>query len=125
MAVINDLRGRVRFVKIALTEGNRPLIAVTQNAEAIQKRYEALYDRELYRYLPGEVIDAIVAMSGSVFGLSALVAGLASALGNSGHYMLPAGTSIDRGTLGQSISDLESELGALYSQFENLRGAEQ
>jgi hypothetical protein len=121
MAVINDLRGRVRYMKIALSEGNRPLVALTQNAEAIQKRYEVLYDRELYRYLPGTVIDGIVALSGAVFGLSALVAGVASALDGKEHAVTPAGNSTDRSVLVQAISELESELDALFSQVENLR----
>lgn len=121
IAVINDLRGRVHYMKIALSEGNRPLIALTQNAEAIQRRYEALYDRELYRYLPGSVIDAIVDLSGAFSGLSILVAGLASALDGKEHLIIPSGNAADRLGLIQEITRLETNLDALLSQIGNLR----
>ncbi len=121
MAMINDLRGRVRYMKIALSEGNRPLVALTKNAETIQNRYEALYDRELYRYLPGSVIDTIVSLSGSVFGLSTLIEGVASVLGGKGHAVIPPDDATNREGLIQTISKLEFELDALFSQVESLR----
>jgi len=121
MAVINDLRGRVHYMKIALSEGNRPLVAITQNAEAIHNLYMSLYDRELYRYLPGNVIDTIVGLSGSVFGLSSLIAGVASAFGEKEHLIIPPGNPIDRSNIVHAISNLESELDLLFSQIESLR----
>ena len=124
MALVNDLRSRVRYMKLALVEGNRPLIALTQNAGAIEKRYEALYDRELYRFLPGDVSDAIGAMSGSMFGLSALVAGIASAFDNKGHQMLPPDKSGSRASIVQACESLEDELDRLFSRFQALRHAE-
>ncbi len=123
MAVINDLRSRVSYMKITLSEGHRPLVALTQNAETIQRRYETLYDRELYLYLPGSVIDAIGALSGAVFGLSTLVAAVASALDGKGHLIIPSGNTPDQLALVQAISNLESELDALFSQVAGLRAA--
>lgn len=117
MAIVNDLRGRIRFMKIALSKGNRPLIALTKNAETIEKRYEALYDRDLYRYLPGNVIDTIVSLSGSVFGLSSLIEGVTSVLDDKGQAIIPSG-NVD---LIQAISKLESELDVLFTIVENLR----
>src|SRR5262245_10553750 len=46
MAITNDLRGRVHYLRTTLAEGGRPLIALTANAESISRRYEALYDRD-------------------------------------------------------------------------------
>jgi hypothetical protein len=123
MAVLNDLRNRVNYMKVVISEGNRPLVALTQNAEVIQRRYETLYDRELYRYLPGSVIDAIGALSGAVFGLSALVAAAASAFDDKGHLIIPPGNTPARLSLVQAISHLESELDALFSQVKSLRTA--
>lgn len=125
MALVNDLRSRVRYMKLVLAEGNRPLAALTQNVDAIQKRYEALYDRELYRFLPGEVSDAIGAMSGSMFGLSALVAGIASALDNKLHQMIPPDTSGSRTSSIQAAEALEIELDALFSRFQAMRHEEE
>jgi len=124
MALVNDLRSRVRYMKLALVEGNRPLGALTQNAETIEKRYEALYDRELYRFLPGDVSDAIGAMSGSMFGLSALVAGIASAFDNKAHQMLPPDESDSRAAIVQGCESLEDQLDGLFSRFQALRYAE-
>ena len=120
MAIVIDMRGRMSFMKLALSEGHRPLIALTQNCEAIQKRYETLYDRELYRYLPGDVVDEVLAMSGSIFGLSALVAGIASAMDNKGHQMIPSGKE----PLRQKVADLEAKLDTLLTKLEELRNVE-
>jgi hypothetical protein len=124
MALVNDLRSRVRYMKVALIEGNRPLVALTKNADAIEKRYEALYDRELYRFLPGDVSNAIGDMSGSMFGLSALVAGIASTFDNKAHQMLPLDTSGSRANIVQACKSLEDQLNGLFSRFEELRHAE-
>ncbi|PKO77739.1 MAG: hypothetical protein CVU21_06745 [Betaproteobacteria bacterium HGW-Betaproteobacteria-15] len=107
-----------------MIEGNRPLGALTQNADTIEKRYEALYDRELYRFLPGDVIDAIGAMSGSMFGLSALVAGIASAFDNKAHQMLPPDKSNSRAAIVHECESLEVQLDGLFSRFQALRHAE-
>lgn len=124
MALVNDLRSRVGYMKLALVEGNRPLGALTQNADTIEKRYEALYDRELYRFLPGDVSDAIGAMSGSMFSLSALVAGIASAFDNKAHQMLPPEKSGSRAAIVQACESLEVQLDGLFSRFQALRHAE-
>lgn len=125
MALIKNLQNHVGYMKLALAEGNRPLVALTQSADAIQKRYEALYDRELYQFLPGDVSDAIDAISGHVFGLSALVAGIASALDNKEHQMIPPTTSGNRTSLIQVAEALEAKLDALFSSFAAMRNAEE
>ena len=125
MALIKNLQNHVQYMKLTLAEGNRPLVALTQSADAIQKRYEALYDRELYQFLPGEVSDAIDAMSGSMHGLTALVAGIASALDNKEHQMIPPDTSGNRTSIIQAAETLGAELDALFSRFEAMRHAEE
>ena len=121
IAVINDLRGRVQFMKLGLVDGNRPLVGITQNAEAIQKRYEALYDRDLYRYLPGDVIDAIGSLSGSIFGLLVLVAEVTSALPEKQGLILTLADSIKRQRLDELFSVLDSELYALLTKVKDFR----
>jgi len=124
MALINDLRSRIGYMKVALAEGGQPVGALTKNADAIEKRYEALYDRELYRFLPGDVSNDIGAMSGSMFGLSTLVAGIASAFDNKAHQMLPSDKSGSRANIVQACESLEAELDALFSRFQALRHAD-
>lgn len=73
MLVVNDLRNRVPYLKKCLVEGGRPLAAIRLNAQALQRRYESLHDRELYRHLPGPTIDKIGALSGDFMGIEVLV----------------------------------------------------
>ena len=120
LALLNDLRGRVHYMGTMLSEGNRPVVALTKNAEYIQKRYEALFDREIYDHLPGPVIDRIIGLSGSVFGLSVLAAELASTLGRKGYVPSPNNTN-DRVKLVQSTSKLGSELDDLFTAVSSLR----
>jgi hypothetical protein len=45
LAIINDLRGRLHAMKLMLTEGGRPVLALAKNSNAIEQRYASLYDR--------------------------------------------------------------------------------
>jgi hypothetical protein len=108
-------------MKKILIEGNRPLVALTQNTEVIQRRYEALYDRELYKYLPGDVVDAIVGLSGSVAGICMLTATATSVTGGISHNPILSKTRTDHPELFQGITKLEAKLDQLYDQIEKLR----
>lgn len=89
MAVVNDLRSRVRYQRMVLSRGGVPLAALTTNASGIEKRYEALYDREIYQYLCGSLVDRITTLAGSVFGLYALSIAVAAKLENQPHTTIP------------------------------------
>lgn len=121
LAVINDLRSRIHYIGVCLSAGNRPLAAITENAEAIRNHYESLYDRDIYEHLPGKLIDSISSLSGSIFGLSSLISVLASPLGNEVHRMLPPTEAGKEPTFAQAIEKLNTELNDLYSQFESFR----
>jgi len=123
LAIINDLRGRVCAMRLMLGEGKRPLLALTRNAETIERRYEMLYDREIYRHVPGKVIDAITGMSGHFFGLSVLVEGIASSIGIQPFEPLPTPHDDSRQPLISTLMKLESELDDLFSQFVKVREA--
>lgn len=69
--------------------------------------------------------DAIDAMSGSMHGLTALVAGIASALDNKDHQMIPPDTSGSRTAIIQAAEVFGAQLDALYSRFETMRHAEE
>lgn len=123
LAVINDLRGRLRYMRIALLEDSRPLAAIRQNAEALQLRYDCLYDRDLYRYLPGPTIDAITKLSGSFFGMSVLVATLSSSMDGKEHLSVPVVESKARTSLTEAFTSMESELDSLFSQIQAIRAS--
>lgn len=80
MLVISDLHQRVSYASAVLSEGGRPLIALTKNVDVIEKRYETFFDREeIYGYLSGESADLIKGMSGHISGLTSLSDGIAEA----------------------------------------------
>lgn len=110
MALINDLKSRVKYLQRTLVEGGRPIAALTQNMDAISRRYEALYDRDLYRHLPGSLVEKITGMSGSFSGIDALVTGIASAFKNEQHAYLPSNrnpTETQDKAFEQLIKDLD------------------
>lgn len=90
LALVNDLRSRITYVRNMLTEGGRPLAALNTTASTLFKRYESLYDRELYTHLPGPIVDRIVGMAGSVTGVETAVTYVSSVLKNEPSAMLPA-----------------------------------
>jgi len=120
MMVVNDLRGRLLYFRTTLVEGGRPLVALTNNASMISKRYESLFDRDLCKVLPGPVIDKISGMSGSFFGIEAMTTYVASSLRNELHTML--GTPlIDIEVQKASVSSLLAELDELFSMLQHER----
>lgn len=121
LAIINDLRGRVHSMRLMLTEGRRPLAALTKNAEAIQRRYEALYDRDIYRHAPGHVVDLITSMSGSFFGLSVLVDGIASSQNIAPHQPISLPSDDSTQPIFSTLFELEGELDELFTQFVKVR----
>lgn len=116
MAIVNDLRGRVTYLHQIYAEGNRPLAALTTTSATLLRRYETLYDRDLYAFMPGPIVDRITAMSGSFNGIEASVALRSSQLDNKPHAMLlphawPEGVSPFE-QLYQNLDDLFTHLEA-------------
>lgn len=72
IAITKDLRARVSYAKIVLTEGGRPSITLIQIAKTIEERYEVLLQRDGYKYLPGPCVDIITRISGDIFGIGVL-----------------------------------------------------
>lgn len=115
MAVVNDLRSRVFHLERTLTQGGRPLAALTQNAGTISRRYESLFDRDLY--LPGTIVDSITAMSAHFFALDTWVAAQASALDGRLHATLPNYQDL----VGKEIApvrELKDQLDALFTELD-------
>jgi hypothetical protein len=111
MAIVNDLRGQVTYLKAIYEEGDRPLAALTTTTSTLLRRFEALYDRDLYAYLPGPIVDRITGMSGSFNGIEASVAFKASELQNDLHATLSP-----HGSWAHGSDPFES----LYNDLDNL-----
>lgn len=121
LAIINDLQGRLRALKIMLTDGGRPVLALSKNAASIERRYESLYDRDIYRHAPGELVKIITDLSGTFFGMSVLVDATASAVAQNGIAMLPPASDDKKASLEETFSLIEDRLDALFSGFTEVR----
>lgn len=117
LALVNDLRGRATYLRDFLTKGDRPLATLTSTATLFFKRYEALYDRELYAHLPGPIIDRITNLSGTITGVETVVAFVSSTLDNKPTVMLPPSQVWSQG--GDPLKKLYQELDDLFTALEN------
>ncbi|MFK3738306.1 hypothetical protein [Massilia sp. TN1-12] len=117
MAIVNDLRLRVHYLGKSLKEGSKPLAAITGNSLALMRRYEALYDRDLYSGIDGTIIERITKLSGSFFGIETAVAVISSHLDHKAHVNIPP-----LGANGAPPTDkLYNELDDLYTALEESR----
>lgn len=71
LAITKDLKSRVGYFNKLMAEGDKPVAIMLSLAKSIEQRYEALFEREPYQYLPGESIDLINNLSGSIYGIQA------------------------------------------------------
>jgi len=69
MATTKDLKARVGYFKKLMVEGDKPIAIMLGLAKSIEQRYESLFEREPYKYLPGESVDLINNLSGSIYGI--------------------------------------------------------
>ena len=122
LAVVDDLRGRVAHLKNkACNVGAYPLAGYTLTMEGILTRYEMLFDRELYRYLTGPIIDQIKEMSGSFTGLNLTISLIAT------HHRNDPSSQVTMRTPQPSthFDQLFKELDDLFTSIEQLATNEQ
>lgn len=120
IATINDMRSRVHYVETSLTRSDRPLAAVIANVKVLQTRYESLFDREAFEYLPGPTIDLLSNMSGSFFGMLTLFSSLEGFV-QKNPGLLFANDGQDRSKLIDSTKKLFGELDALLDKVYEVR----
>lgn len=119
MAIVDDLRLRVDYLGKCLKDGNRPLSAITINATSLSRRYEALYDRELYSGIGGDIIARIGSFTAAFLGIETLVASVASRLNHEGHVTVPGGMTWPDGQ--SPFEKLYGELNDFYTDLEGER----
>lgn len=76
IVVTEDLKQKVSHLKKNLLAEGSPLFVQIKTIEAIQARYECLFDKDLYRHLPGELSGAVIALSGFFHGQNCLSYGI-------------------------------------------------
>lgn len=121
IAVISDLTARVNYGAITLRDGKRPLIALTNNALAIEKRFEVFLDRELYRFLNPESVDLIERMGGTIFGLYTFSEGLREKFNGKPDLIIPSSESPERQEMVEALNALIVDLKSLEDQIWQLR----
>ena len=118
LAITQDLRARVGYVKDMLSGGSRPAFALSQVAITIERRYETLLERDAYQFLPGKCVDIIIRISGGIFGIGALAEGVKhitaqSSLGAlDGALVKDSGQQIAR--LDELMDDLQTLIDGIY-----------
>jgi cytochrome b561 len=118
LAITQDLRARVGYVKTTLSDPSHPAFALGQVAITIERRYETLLDRDAYRFLPGKCVDIIIRISGSIFGIGALAEGVKhisakspfGALGN----VYPQDSAPLIAQLDELMNDLQTLIDGIY-----------
>ncbi|MFZ4440038.1 MAG: hypothetical protein ACOYOS_16550 [Syntrophales bacterium] len=123
IAVINELTERVNYAASTLRDGKRPLIALTNNAIAIEKRFEVFLDRELYRFLNPESVDLIGRMRGTIFGLYTFSEALAEKFNGKPDLIIPSSESSERQKMVEALDALIVDLKSLDDQIRQLRDA--
>jgi len=119
MAVINQLRGRLKFIQRTIIEGGRPAFAIPANANKLSSLFDQLLDRENFHHLPGPIVDAIGDLAGSIFGVEMLAQGIFLPYAENQARMLPARP--DLAGLSETFNETDKKLDDLFTMFENSR----
>ncbi len=90
MVLVDDLISRVKYQKLMLEEGGRPLASMHINAEAMERRYEGLFQHDLYVFLPGPILDLLKKLAVGFFNQSVMSAVLQSEVSSPVHLKFPA-----------------------------------
>jgi hypothetical protein len=117
MILTIDIKQRVGYIKKLFVSGERPLIALKQCERRMCLRYEALFDREIYEYLPSEIVDFILELSGLIDGLSAAVAEVVSELGDKDFVNIPPNVRVESS---EGIDYFISQLDELFDKLNKL-----
>jgi hypothetical protein len=123
IAITKDLRARVGYCKVILSEGS-PALTLIEIAKTIEDRYETLLDRDAYKYLPGKCVDIITKISGSIFGISLLAAGMRHGTNtNPSAAFANISTNENEGliaTLEELLADLQELIDELFKMRESI-----
>lgn len=89
IVLVDDLMSRVKYQKLMLEEGGRPLASMHINAESMARRYEGLFLHDLYVFLPRQVLDSLKKLAIGFFNQSVMSEVLQSELSLAMHINLP------------------------------------
>lgn len=123
LAVVQDLHSRVGYANTVLINNNNSVFCFGEIAASIERRYETLFERDLYQYLPGPSVDLIIGMSGSIFGVCTLAEGLGKATLNKPMALIDNVLLPKRKQLVSELDKLMIDLMKLIDQIYELRAS--
>lgn len=122
IVITQDMEGRVFSMLNTLRQGQRPLFLLPSLAKTIEERYEVLLERSPYKYLPGDCVDLITHMSGSIFGLARFADGIANSVPNANPLLsLPAFQGLDNQEWTKPFDKLLQDLKTLIDRLFEIR----
>ncbi len=126
IAITQDLHARVGYAKKMLSEGGRSTLALVKLAKSIEDRYEALLERDGFRFMPGACVDIIFRISGDIFGISFLAEGMMAATPDKpAHSLVPIPANTNRPSpprLDELMRDLQLLLDQLFELRQSIDG---
>jgi hypothetical protein len=86
--------------------------------DSIEARYESYFEKDIYKHLPGDAVNIINSMSGSIMGIISAIAGLKANITNLGAVLPPTTSPPPVEDLLKEIKDLKDKLYELRTSID-------
>lgn len=128
IAVCKDLNGKIYYVKLMLSDNNtQPSFILDKITTSIENRYEVLLERDAFKYLPGNCVDIITRISGTIYGMRMFAEGVKHITQE--NPLVPLNMGVKKSGNDQIIShldkllnDIESLVNELFKLRESIEG---
>lgn len=119
IAICKDLDGKIYYVKLLLSDNStRPSFILDKIATSIEDRYEVLLERDAFKYLPGNCVDIITRISGTIYSIRMLAEGVKHI--TRANPLLPLKMGAEKSGNDQIISQLDELLNDIESLVNEL-----
>ena len=112
IAIANDLHSKVIYLQKMFNSGTHTISSFIVVANSIEKRYESFFEKESYKYLSGDTVNTINAMSGSISGVLITISNLSVTFKNDLSTKLP---SINQAPLDNLLEEIDKLKDDLYT----------
>lgn len=118
IAITQDLESKIAFLKSSMTRGGFTLAGYIVVCDSIESRYESYFEKDIYKHLPGDAVNIINSMSGSIMGLISAIAGLKTNNINLSDVLPPSSSPPPVEDLLREIKDLKDKLYELRTSID-------
>ena len=119
-----DLRSQAGHLSFMLSKEDYPVFPHQLEALAIgiERRYEEmLHEKDAYRFLSGEVLNKILGLSGSIFGITNLLRSIAIQTNSSGKTVREIFKQIDKEKIIKDFKKNDGEIILIVEDFFDIR----